>query len=141
MENAAALVAPCGMHCARCSGYLAYLNNLPRHRGLPHCPGCRPRGKMCAYLKGQCALLRENRIAFCYECPRFPCPHLAGIDLRYRTRYQTSLIANLKEIQAKGVAAFLEAEQARYACPRCGGLTCVHNGKCYRCDEVGSWRG
>ena len=137
----AELVAPCGMDCARCSGYLAEYYDLPRKQGITRCRGCRPRGKMCAYIKKQCKLLLENKITYCYECPGFPCHNLAHLDARYRTRYQTSPIANLQVIQREGMAAFLESEAERYRCPRCEGLLCVHNGKCYKCDKVESWRG
>ncbi len=137
-EPAAVLVAPCGINCARCAFYLAYAH---RRRGLTRCAGCRPRGKACAHLKGQCALLHEGKVTYCYECPGFPCPRLEHLDKRYRARYQTSPIANLREIQARGMAAFLAWEETQRRCPRCGGLLCMHNGKCYQCEEVRSWRG
>jgi hypothetical protein len=129
------------MNCARCSGYLAHINNLPRRRGLSRCTGCRPRAKMCAYLKGQCAPLRDGAIAFCYQCSSFPCPHLVHLDLRYRTRYGFSPIANLNQIKAHGLESFIKSENEGHCCSRCGGLLCIHNGKCYHCQEIGSWRG
>ncbi|TAL24847.1 MAG: DUF3795 domain-containing protein [Nitrospirae bacterium] len=44
------LIAPCGMNCAICSRYLAYVYNLKRSQ----CVGCRPRNEKCAYLFGKC---------------------------------------------------------------------------------------
>ena len=44
------LIAPCGMNCGICSGYLAYKNNI-KGRGLPNCAGCRARNKQFAFIK------------------------------------------------------------------------------------------
>jgi hypothetical protein len=125
----AELLAPCGMNCAVCSAYLAY--HLPERQGKPKCAGCRPRGKMCAYIKKSCEHLRKNEYTFCYECATFPCERLSKIDKRYRLRYHTSFIDNLKEIQTRGIAAFLKVERKRHLCPNCGGVVCIHNGRCY----------
>jgi hypothetical protein len=45
-----------------------------------------------------------------------------------------SLVENLKTIRAGGVERFLEARRATWACQRCGGLVCCHNGLCFSCD-------
>ncbi len=136
------LIAPCGMHCAVCSLYLAQLNGISRKRGkIMHCIGCRPRNKQCSYIKGQCRLLKSNKIRFCFECPKFPCERLTKIDARYRTNYGMSFIGNLEEIQDKGITTFLRNQRKRFACPECGRFTSVHNKKCFVCEKVTSWRG
>ena len=138
----AELIAPCGMNCAVCSGYQALLHHLPKKRGkISHCLGCRSRGKECAYLKGHCKPLKSGSIRSCYQCLDFPCARLSTLDERYRRNYQASPIANLREIQAIGLDVFLQHQGERYSCPRCGGLVCLHNGKCYHCETVESWRG
>jgi hypothetical protein len=135
------LVAPCGMNCAVCSGYLAYSNNLPKKRGaISHCAGCRPRNKQCAYLKGQGCLISQREVHYCYECPQFPCQHLCHLDERYRNTYEYSPVANLRMIAKNGMDAFLKKERALHKCSRCGGIISIHNGKCYNCDEIVSWR-
>ncbi len=63
------LIAPCGMNCAICSRYLAYVNDL----NLSQCAGCRPGNKKCSYLFDKCsginAALEGNATAvFCFEC-------------------------------------------------------------------------
>ncbi len=136
------LIAPCGMNCGICSGYLAYSKKLPKQRGkIIHCTGCRPRNKRCAFIKGHCQKLRENQIHFCFECDEFPCRNLRRIDERYRRNYKMSMIENLSEIKQSGIESFLYRQQEKYQCPRCGGVICVHNGKCYDCDTIQSWRG
>ena len=54
--------------------------------------------------------------------------------------FNVSPIANLRQISEEGLTAFLEGERQRHHCDRCGGTVCIHNGKCYDCDDVESWR-
>jgi hypothetical protein len=129
------------MYCGICSAYLAFSRGIPRKRGkITHCSGCRPRNKQCAYIKGQCELLRKGEVTFCYECPRFPCPRLLHIDMRYQTRYGMSFVQNLKDIEKYGAAALLRRLKKRFACPKCGGPLSIHNGKCFACDTIESWK-
>jgi len=137
------LVAPCGMNCAICSGYLAFKNSLPKKPGkVSHCQGCRPRNKQCAFLKKRCRdgqRLLRGEIDFCFECNHFPCPDLQGLDGRYRQRYGMSMIENLLEIRKDGLQKFLARQRRKYRCPGCGGLICIHNKKCYVCDTIHGW--
>jgi hypothetical protein len=129
------LIAPCGMNCALCASYLALKNDL-KQKGFAkaYCAGCLPRGKNCAFLKKQCHLLGQGLVRFCHECASFPCRRLKALDLRYRTKYHMSMIANLELIKAQGIGPFLEKEDAKWRCPTCGGAICCHNGLCLRCD-------
>ena len=138
VSNPDELIAPCGINCAVCAGYLSYKNNL-KDKGIrmPACAGCRTRRKQCAYLKKQrtsCSKLMNNKGAFCFECADFPCAHLRTIDARYRNRYRTSLIENLNFIKKKGIENFLAVQEAKWKCPNCGGTLCCHNGLCFGCD-------
>ncbi len=127
------LIAPCGMNCNICRAYLAYSRNVPKERGkVTHCTGCRPRGKKCAYLKGQCENLGTS-IQFCFECADFPCHRLKTLDKRYRTRYNYSPVENLREIQSHGIEQFLQNQGGKYRCLKCGGVVSVHDEKCYDC--------
>jgi hypothetical protein len=135
------LLAPCGMDCSACSFYLAYLNGIPKQRGsISHCIGCRPRNKQCAYLKGQCELLPQNKIDFCFQCGKYPCDRLKRFDQRYRRRYGVSPIQNLEEIRRKGPAAFVREQQKKNSCSNCGRTISVHNKKCFSCDKINSWK-
>lgn len=128
------LIAPCGMNCGVCSGYLAFKNDV-RSKGIrmPYCAGCRPRDKQCAFLKKRCDLLMSGRIQYCYECDDFPCRNLQHIDKRYRTSYRMSMIENLEYIKREGIEAFLEKEEEKWKCPECGAVICCHNGICFSC--------
>jgi len=135
------LLAPCGMDCSSCSFYLAFLNGIPKKRGMiSHCTGCRPRNKQCAYLKGQCELLSNHRVTFCFECPKYPCDRLSRFDRRYRQTYGVSPIKNLEDIREHGVLAFLRNQDEKYSCRTCGGRISVHNKKCFACDRITSWK-
>ena len=75
------LIAPCGMNCGICSGYLAYKHAL-KSKGvkMPNCIGYRPRDKKCFFLKKRCDLLLSGQIRYCYECQGFPCDRLRHLD-------------------------------------------------------------
>jgi len=130
-----ALVAPCGMNCALCSGFLALKNDL-KSKGIRmiRCTGCRPRNKKCAFLKKHCSKLSKGEVTFCFECESFPCKRLRTIDERYRSRYRMSMIENLRFIREHGMEKFLEEQEKSWKCLNCGELICCHNGLCFNCD-------
>jgi len=138
------LIAPCGMNCAICSGYLAHKNE-PRFKGImAHCRGCRPRNKQCAFIKKRCAdnlKLLRGEVEFCFECNCFPCEGLKRLDARYRRDFDMSMIENLIEIRDNGLDSLLEKQYQKYACRRCGDLISVHNGKCFKCDDIKGFKG
>jgi len=119
MENK--LIAPCGMNCGVCERYLRVEN---------HCPGCR-NGRLVNQKPIRCAILqcKERRGEYCFECASFPCDRLRRMDVRYHTKYGMSEIENLKMIENKGIACFLEREEERWVNEE--GTLCVHNGKRY----------
>jgi len=130
----AELVAPCGMNCALCSGYIAYTHGIPRVRGkVTYCAGCHPRAKNC-YIKRNCKKLSKHEIQSCTQCDTMPCANLDRLDRRYRERYGMSIVKNLKMLKAKGMDEFLKSQKETYKCPSCGDLVCVHDDKCYSCN-------
>ena len=135
MQNNLELIAPCGMNCAVCSGYLAFKNDV-KSKGvrMPYCKGCRPRDKTCAFLKKRCDLLLNGKVEFCYECKDFPCEQLKHLDKRYQTLFRMSLISNLESIKKNGLLKFLETQERQWRCPTCGEVICCHNGLCFNCD-------
>ena len=128
------LIAPCGMNCGICSGYLAFKNDI-RSQGvrMAYCAGCRPRNKMCAFLKKGCRRLLEGQVQYCYECQGFPCANLLKIDTKYRANFRMSMIENLECIRENGVGRLLEREEEKWRCPQCGAVICCHNGICFSC--------
>ena len=126
----AELIAPCGMNCGICLGYLREKNK---------CPGCRDNADKSPYrikcIIINCETIKTNESGFCFECGKYPCRRLKQLDKRYCTKYHMSMIENLESIRETGLAAFVEKEQARWRCPKCGGTICVHRGYCYDCGE------
>jgi rubrerythrin len=53
-------------------------------------------------------------------------------------RYGMSMVENLKELKAKGIAEFLKNQEAKYRCPACGDVISVHDRKCYSCGHTSS---
>jgi len=127
------LIAPCGMICRICLGYFGYTSTGKRRKSI--CIGCTPSGKSCSWIKKFCEKLLKNEIKYCYECSDFPCKQLQKLDSNYRERYDMSMIANLEYIRDNGMDDFLKQQEKKYRCPKCGGVICVHIGKCYSCEN------
>lgn len=130
------LIAPCGMNCRLCRAY---------GRKRNPCPGCRaddsrkPRTRVCCRIKN-CEKRAGAGERFCFRCNEFPCPDLNRLDKRYRTRYGMSMIDNLTTIRKSGTRSFLRKEKARWTCPGCGELLCVHEPECPSCRGVSQVR-
>jgi ribosomal protein S27AE len=45
------------------------------------------------------------------------------------------MIENLEYIRDNGIDKFLKKQEEKYQCSKCGGVICVHNGKCYSCGK------
>jgi hypothetical protein len=128
----AILIAPCGMNCGICSGHL---------REKKPCPGCM---RMSEDKPGYCrkCIIRFCRKAnrrqgkYCYDCKQYPCLRLRQLDKRYRARYGMSMLENLALLKTKGVRALVRREQARWKCPNCGGVLCVHKPNCMFCGSA-----
>lgn len=129
MNTDNSLIAPCGMNCAICLGYLRDKNK---------CYGCRtpmpdkPKSRSQCRIKN-CELLKKAASKFCYECEKYPCTRLKQLDKRYRTKYLMSMIENLENIKKFGLDQFVRNEHDRWLCKKCGGTICVHRGYCLNC--------
>lgn len=126
------LIAPCGMNCAICLGYL---------REEKKCPGCRAKdGRKPRYCAGcvisNCPTLEAGKLRFCSDaCPKFPCRRLKDLDRRYRTRYGMSMLKNLERIRTSEIRRFVQEEKIRWTCRMCGSILCVHRRVCLKCGD------
>jgi hypothetical protein len=123
------LIAPCGMDCALC---LAYLREEKR------CPGCRGddkiKQKSCRLCRiKNCSKRQKNKWTYCFECDTFPCARLKHLDERYRTKYEMSMLANLKYIKKHGIRKFIAHEQKRWV--KGDKIYCVHKHKYFKQDK------
>jgi hypothetical protein len=125
------MIAPCGMNCGLCIGYL---------RLRKPCGGClgnkdinKPDGcKSCTVVS--CEYLANTKSGFCYECPKYPCRRLKALDNRYNTKYGMSMFENLAFIKENGLKSFLKSEKEKWTCPNCGSGLSVHRDNCLICD-------
>jgi hypothetical protein len=126
----AKLIAPCGMNCGICLGYLRKDNT---------CHGCRDmkRNKYCRKcIIRNCAILKKNKWKFCSnKCEKYPCQRLKNLDIRYKNRYGMSMIENLKFIKEEGIRKFVDNEKNRWTCKKCKGTICVHRSFCMDCGN------
>ena len=127
------LIAPCGMNCRIRIGYFGYTMSGNKRKMV--CIGCKLTDKSCAHLKKYCENKTINEVDYCYECGDFPCEQLQKLDSKYRERYNMSMIENLENIRDYGMDKFLIQQEKKYQCQECGGVICVHNGKCYSCGK------
>jgi hypothetical protein len=119
------LIAPCGINCMLCLGYL---------RTKKKCPGCRNLPGKCKVRK--CKELNNNGYIYCHECNKYPCRRLQQLDLRYRTNYNYSNITTLEKIRNDVIGSFLIDEEKNWVCSACGGIICTHRGYCSECGKV-----
>ena len=114
------LIAPCGMNCNLCLGYLREKNK---------CPGCNSIDNKNSYhvrcIIRNCKILQQNKWKYCSsKCDKFPCTRLKNLDKRYRTKYGMSMIENLNHIDEKGIEEFLRQEEKRWI--KEDKIFCVH---------------
>jgi transposase len=57
------------------------------------------------------------------------------LDERYRKNFGMSMIENLNTIKSRGIREFLVKQREKYKCPKCGGVICIHNRKCFDCEK------
>ena len=128
------IVAPCGLNCGLCRAYL---------RDRNPCPGCRGgeinKSNACLTCAiRNCAELAAGGHRYCGACDSFPCADLLHLDARYQARYGVSAIGNLEHIKAIGIERFVAEETAKWSCPECGAILCMHQPQCLNCGH--SWQ-
>lgn len=126
------LMAPCGINCGLCAGYLRVRNR---------CPGCQVMVGRHTCRVRECQRQRGPKEKFCSSCPKFPCAWIRHLDKRYRSKYGASMIANLQAIATGGINRFIAAERKKWACCGCGKTLCMHRPTCVFCGAARTTRG
>lgn len=122
-EMNALRIAPCGMNCTLCIGFLRDKNTYL---------GCHVECDFKPEYCRKCIIknyehLKESESGFCYECPKFPCRRLKPLDKRYRTKYHMSMFDNLNMIKVQGLHEFLRKEDKKWTCPHCQARLSAHH--------------
>jgi len=130
------LIAPCGMNCRLCWGYIRERNR---------CPGCLMddiQESQKSKYRTTCKIRNCEQIIktkYCSaSCSSFPCTRLKQLDKRYRIKYEMSMIDNLKMINEVGIRHFIRNEKVKWNCPECAEMICVHKPTCLSCGY--KWR-
>jgi hypothetical protein len=128
------LIAPCGMNCSLCWGFIREKNS---------CPGClriekqetqKSKHRTTCIIR-DCEHLAESKSRYCSTgCEKFPCARLKQLDKRYRAKYGMSMLENLRFIEESGIRNFVQSEKKKWMCPECGEKLCVHKPDCLFCS-------
>lgn len=123
------LIAPCGINCAVCLGYMRDKNK---------CDGCftdspdKPHHCHICTIKS-CEWLAKGKTKYCSGCEKFPCKRIKELDKRYKMKYGISPLENLADIKKEGIRKFTASEKTKWVCPQCGHTLCVHRERCTVC--------
>jgi len=129
------LIAPCGMNCRLCLGYVRKVNTCPGCMRITRKPDNTSKYRSCCILRN-CDHLRKTGRKYCSsKCSRFPCRRLKQLDKRYRTKYGMSMLDNLETIEKLGIRWFVRDQKEKWTCPGCGELLCVHRQECLICGD------
>jgi len=129
------LIAPCGMNCCLCWGYIRDKNSCPGCLRNSPDPGQKAKYRSSCKIRN-CEILAKSEMKYCSDrCNHFPCARLKQLDKRYRTKYGMSMIDNLKMIKNHGIRHFIRDQKDQWTCQKCGQLLCVHKPTCPSCGH------
>lgn len=130
------LIAPCGMNCRLCWGYIREKNSCPGCLRIDSQESQKSKYRTTCKVKN-CEQITGVKAVYCSDhCGRYPCARLKQLDTRYRTKYGMSMIRNLEMISEFGISHFIRTEEEKWICPECGEVLCVHKPACIACGKT-----
>ena len=142
-------VGRCGLYCGACLVYRAYKDSEQLRQKIAEeekcesdeirCEGCqtvltdgwesKEWGKNCKIV----ACLEAKGLHFCYECDTYPeCEKFHGIA-DYLLKRGENLMENLEKIKAGKVEEWLEEEDGKWRCWKCGKSISAYLDECHWC--------
>jgi len=143
-------VGRCGLYCGACIIYRAYKDSAELRESIARdyrrspedvrCEGCQTVtldgwdmdqewGKNCLIVR----CLNEKGLNFCYQCDTYPeCEKFRGIAESCLKRGE-NLMENLEKIKAGKVEEWLEEEDKKWRCEKCGKPISMHLTECRWC--------
>jgi len=153
MEPAEELLGICGLYCGTCPNYLAAregdaaeLGRISEATGIPvarvRCDGCLSENVFepcidCRHGFRACAA--ERNVTWCFECPDLPCRRLEAfrdVHVVDGISHHENVVENLRYAREHGVKRFVEDQERRGRCPRCGRRLYWHQRRCPECNEM-----
>jgi len=138
------LVAPCGMYCGVCGVLIAHRDNnqpfkekLAQFYGCPvedlDCQGCMSseRAAFCEVCNiRSCAM--EKNYEGCYQCDDWPCEYIEQFSVPVGKKVIMRAVPQWREW---GTEKWVEEEEKRYICPKCGYPSFRGSPRCRHCKE------
>jgi len=144
------LVGRCGLYCGACIIYRAYKDSEKLRRHVAERENCKPEkircegcqtiltdgwdveeiwGKNCKIIK----CLETKGLDFCYECNTYPNCGKFQIIYDSELKHGENLIQNLDKLKAGKVEEWLEEEDKKWRCQKCGNPIPMHLIECHWC--------
>ncbi|MEG2221634.1 MAG: DUF3795 domain-containing protein [Oscillospiraceae bacterium] len=127
MKPNAETAAICGLFCGTCPCYPQDCHGCLSDRLTAQCAACDNGFRACA---------KEHKVLRCYACEDFPCARLEAFRHRHYQNgigHHQTVIADLREMQSHGVAAWVDRQTAAHTCPHCGRLIYWYDRDCPHC--------
>ncbi|MFX1328412.1 MAG: DUF3795 domain-containing protein [Promethearchaeota archaeon] len=142
------LLAPCGLYCGVCRIYKAHKDNdlefkreiLPTLNDYGAksvddiaCTGCLSDGAKFHFCQ-TCPIrdcIKNKKIEGCYLCDDFPCSIITNWPDPLDKKVMLRSIPTWRNL---GTEKWIEAEEKRYQCPKCGKLLFHGAKKCRECN-------
>jgi hypothetical protein len=156
------LAAACGTYCGACPAYIAKhsedeqvkikLQNKSASgpaksiKGIPPsnwmdgllCDGCLSGGVLAAHCK-TCNIrlhaANKQNDSRCTDCEELPCYRITNLINMGLYLHRKEYLPNLKKIREMGVQKWVEKEEERWRCQKCGLPMSWYDAECARCEE------
>lgn len=145
------LVGRCGLYCGACVIYRAYKDSEQLRRLVAERENCKPEDIRCEGcqtvltngwdVKGQewgkncrtVMCLEAKGLDFCYECGEYPKCEKFRLIADSCLKHGENLMENLNKIKASKVEEWLEEEDKKWRCQKCGKPVAMHLTECHWC--------
>jgi len=151
-------ISPCGLYCGVCAVYIAHRDNNTKlkerlvslYKGGTSGKGTLPNSEVLSIedirCRGclsdeqfmhcrQCEIrncTQEKGYTGCHECNEFPCQYIDNFSMAVGKRVILRAVPYRREF---GTEKWIQDEETRYICPKCGNRVFRGAMKCNRCKE------
>jgi len=139
------LVPPCGLYCGVCGILIAHRDNNRKFKeklgslyGVTpeqiRCEGC-----LSDVVFDYCqacpikSCTKQKGLEGCHQCADFPCEHIENFPMAVGKKV---ILRAIPELRRLGAEKWVEAEEKRYHCPKCGYALFRGAKRCRNCQEA-----